>query len=99
MKALKFEKDFPALPMEDFQNHNILVFDPISLKDAAEQLHYPGIREEKLRFEMFFPFPVEQVTEMLVLGERQTNFQIGKLGAVANFFFEFSGSYKNFVFQ
>ena len=36
MKAMQFNKDFPALPMEDFQNHYILVFDLTSLQDAAE---------------------------------------------------------------
>ena len=32
MKALQPCEDFPALPMEDFQNHCILVFDLISLQ-------------------------------------------------------------------
>ena len=41
MKAMQFNEDFPALPMEDFQNHYILVFDLTSLQDAAEHLHYP----------------------------------------------------------
>ena len=35
IKALQFSEDFPALPMEDFQNHHILVFELTSLQDAA----------------------------------------------------------------
>ena len=54
--------------MEDFQNHYILVFDLTSLQDAAEQLHYPELSGESLRLEMFFQFPLEQVTEVIVLG-------------------------------
>ena len=56
MKAMQFIEDFPALPMEVFQNHYILVFDLTSLQDAAEQLHYPELSGESLRLEMFFFF-------------------------------------------
>ena len=37
MKAMQFNEDFPALPIEDSQNHYVLVFDLTSLQDAAEQ--------------------------------------------------------------
>ena len=43
MKTMQFNEDFPALHMEDFQNHYILVFDLTSLRNAAEQLHYPAL--------------------------------------------------------
>ena len=72
-KAMHFIEDFPALPMEDFQNHYILVFDLTSLQDAAEQLHYPELSGESLRLEMLFQFPLEQVTE-----QRLSNIQIDK---------------------
>ena len=65
MKALQFNEDFPALPMENFQNQYILLFDLTSLQDAAKQLHYPELSGESLRLEMFFQFPLEQVTEVL----------------------------------
>ena len=77
MKAMQFNEDFPALPMEDFQNHYILVFDLTSLQDAAEQLHYP----ESLRLAIIFQFSLEQVTEVIVLGV--SNIQIDKFGTVA----------------
>ena len=35
MKAMEFKEDFPALPLENFQNHHVLVFDLTSLQDAA----------------------------------------------------------------
>ena len=53
-KKLQFNEDFPALPMVGFQNPCVLVFDLSSLKDAAEQLHYPELSVESLRLEMFF---------------------------------------------
>ena len=82
--------------MEDFQSHYILVFDLTSPQDAAEQLQYPELKGESLRLEMFFQFPLEQVTEVIVLGERLSNVQIDKFRTVAKIFsfFQFSGSYK-----
>ena len=83
MIAMHFIEGFPALPMEDFQNHSILVFDWISIQDAKEQLHYPELKEESLRIEMFFHFPFEQVTELIVLGERLSDIQTDKFGTFA----------------
>ena len=48
-KAMQFNENFPALHMEDFQNHYILVFDLTSLQDAAQQLHCPKLSGESLR--------------------------------------------------
>ena len=76
MKAMQFNEDFPAFPMEDFRNHYILVFDLTSLQDAAEQLHYPELSGESLRLEMFFQFHLEQSTEMIVVGERLSNVKL-----------------------
>ena len=55
MKAMQFYEDFPALSMEDFQNHCILVFDLTSLQDAAEHLQWPEFSGESLGLENVFP--------------------------------------------
>ena len=56
--------------------------------DLTEQLHYPELSEESLRLEMFFQFPLEQVTEKIVLVERLSNIQNDKFGTIAkNIFF------------
>ena len=83
MKAMQFNEDFPALPMEDFQNLYILVLDLTSLQDAAEQLLYPELSGESLRLEMFFQFPLEQLTEVIILGEILSNIQNDNFGTVA----------------
>ena len=83
MKAMQFNEDSPALPMEDFQNDYILVLDLTSLQDAAEQLPYLELSGESLRLEMYLQFPLEQVTEVRVVGERLSNIQIDKFGTVA----------------
>ena len=82
-------EDFPAPPMGDFQNHYILVFDLTSLQDAAEQLHYPELSGESLRLEIIFQFPLEQLTKVIVLGQRLSNIQIDKFGTVAKNVFSF----------
>ena len=80
---MQLNEDFPALPLEDFQNHFILVFDMTSLHGAAEQLRYPELSGECLRLEMFFQFPLEQITEVIVLGERLSNIESDNFGTVA----------------
>ena len=82
MKAMQFNEDFPALPVEDFQTHCVLVFDLTSLQDAAEQLHHPELSGESLRLEVCFQFPLEQVTEVIVVGEKLSNVQNDKFGTV-----------------
>ena len=73
MKAMQFNEGFPALTIEDFQNHYKQILDLTSVQDAAEQLHYPEFSGESLILEMFFQFPLEQVTEIIVLAERLSN--------------------------
>ena len=99
MKAMHLNEDFPALPVKDFQNHCILVFDLTSLQDAAEQLHYLELNGESLRLEMFFQFSLEPVTEVIILRERTANVHNNNLRTIATniYFFEFSGSYKTIV--
>ena len=83
---MRFNEDFPALPMEDFQNYYTLVFDLTSLQDASEQLQYTELGGESLKLEMYFQFPLEQVTELIVLGERLTNVHNDKIGTIAKYF-------------
>ena len=56
MEVVLFNKNFPALSMEDFQNHYILVFDLTSQQDGAEQLRYPEFSGESLLVEKFFSY-------------------------------------------
>ena len=53
-KQCSSNKGFPALPMEEFHSHYVVVYDMTLLKDAAEQLHYSEVRGENFRIERFF---------------------------------------------
>ena len=40
MKALNFQDDIPSIPIDDFKDHYVLVFDLTSMQDTTENCHY-----------------------------------------------------------
>ena len=82
MKAMNFQGDVPSIPIDNFKDHPVLVFDLTSMQDATEIFHYPELVEEPLRLEIKFNFPLEQVTELIVLGERMSSVAVDKFGVV-----------------
>ena len=69
MKAMKIQDDIPSIPIDKFKNHYTLMLDLTSIQDATENFHYPEPVGEPLRLELNFTFPLEHVTEVIVLGE------------------------------
>ena len=67
---MKFQDDIPSIPIDNFKNHYVLVFDLISMQDATEIYLYPEVVGEPLRLELNFTFSLEHVTELIVLEER-----------------------------
>ena len=70
MKAMNFQDDNPSIPIDDFKDHYVLVFDLTSMQDATENCHYLELVGEPLRLELNFTNPLENVTEIIVLGKR-----------------------------
>ena len=58
------------------------MFDLTSLQDATENYYYPKLVGEPLRLELNFTFPLEHVTELIVLGERMCSVAVDKFGVV-----------------
>ena len=54
IKAMNFQDDIPSIPIDDFKDHYVLVFDSTSMQDATENCHYPELVEEPLRLELNF---------------------------------------------
>ena len=52
------------------------------MQDAIENCRYPEIVGEPLTLELNFTFPLEHVTELIVLGERMSSVAIFKFGVV-----------------
>ena len=82
MKAINFQDDIPSIPIYNFKDHYVLVFDLTSMQDATENCHYPKLTREPLRLELNFTFPQEHVTELIVLGERMSSVAVDKFGVV-----------------
>ena len=68
MKAMNFQGDIPSIPIDNFKDHYVLVFDLTSIQDATEKCQYPELNGEPLRLELNFSFPLEHPTELLVFG-------------------------------
>ena len=82
MKAVNLQGDTPSIPIDDFKDHYVLVFDLTSMQDATENCHYPELIAEPLRLELKFTNPLENVTELLVKGERMSSVAVDKFGVV-----------------
>ena len=82
MKAVKFQDDTSSIPVDNFKDHYVLVFDLTSMQDATEHCHYPELIGEPLRLELYFRSLLENVTEVIVLGERMSCVAVDKFGVV-----------------
>ena len=82
MKAMNFQDDIPSIPIDDFKDHYVLVFDLTSMQDDTEKFHYPELVGEPLGLELNFTIPLENVTELIVLGERMLSVAVDKFGVV-----------------
>ena len=82
MKAMNFQDDIPSIPIDDFKDHYVLVFDLTSMQDATENCHYPELVGEPLRLELRFTQPLENVTELIVLGAQILSVAVDIFGVV-----------------
>ena len=73
MKAMNFQDDIPSIPIDDFKDPYVLVFDLTLMQDATENCHYLELVGEPRRLELNFTNPLENVTELFVLGERMSS--------------------------
>ena len=82
MKALNFQDEIPSLPIDDFKDHYVLVFDLTSMQDATETCHCPELVGDPLRVELNSTHPLENVTELIILGNRMSSVAVDKFGVV-----------------
>ena len=73
MEAMNFEDEIPSIPIDNFKDHYILVSDLASRQDATEKFLYPELVGEPLRLQLNFTFPLEHVTEHIVLRKRMSS--------------------------
>ena len=53
LKAMNFQDDKPSIPVDNFKDHYVLVFDLTLIQDATEHCHYPELFGEQLRLELY----------------------------------------------
>ena len=82
MKAVNVKGDTPSFPGDNFKDPYELVFDLTSMKDATEHCHYPELLGEPLRLELYFNSSLENVTKIIVLGERMSPIAVDNFGVV-----------------
>ena len=82
MKATIFQNDIPSIRIDNFKDHYVLVFDLTSMQDATEKCHYPELVGEPLRLHLNYTYPLEYLTELLVLRERMSLVAVDRFGLV-----------------
>ena len=82
MRAMNFHDDLPSIPIDNFKDHYVLVFDLTSMQDATEHCRIPELIGEPLRLELNFNEALESVTEVIILGERKSSVAVDKFGVV-----------------
>ena len=80
MKAVNFQDDIHSIPIVDFKDHYVLVFDLISMQDATENGHHPELVGDPLRLELILPNLLK--TLLIVLGQRMSSVVVDKFGVV-----------------
>ena len=85
-KAMNFPDKIPSFPIDNFKEHYVLVSDLISMQDATDNCNYPELFEKRLRLELNFTFPLEHVTEIILLEKRISSVAVDKFGVVGKIY-------------
>ena len=82
MEARNFQDDIPSIPIDDFNDHYVLVFDLTSMQDATENCDHPKLVGEPLRLELNFTQLLQNVAGLIVLGERMSSVAVDNFAVV-----------------
>ena len=82
MKAMNFQDDIASITLDNFKDNHVLVFDLTPMQDATEICQYPELVGEPLMLELNFIFPLEDVTELIVLEEQLSSVAVDEFGVV-----------------
>ncbi len=82
LKSLHFTRSGPAIPLSEFANHYILVFDVTSTLESDAELYFPELTGSRLRIELKFSKPLAEPVELFLLGEKLSTLYIDNQGKV-----------------
>ena len=81
MKGTNFQDNIPSISIVIFKEHYVPVIDLTSMQDATENCQYPELVGKPLRLELIFTFHLENVNELLQLGERRSSVAVDPFGS------------------
>ena len=65
-KGMNFQNDVPSIPIVDFKDHYVLMFDLTSMQETTESCHYPKFNGESLRLKLNFIFSLQHLAKRCV---------------------------------
>ena len=83
MKAMNFQDDVPSIPIDNFKDHYVLMFDLTSMPDATENCKYLKLVGESLRRELNVTLLLKHYWSHCI-GERMSSVAVDKFGLVEN---------------
>jgi hypothetical protein len=82
LRSLHFNHDGPDIPLEDYPDHFVMVFDLTSTNESHSEVYYPELTGGSLRLELSFREPLDEAVEVLVLGETLSTVYVKSTGEV-----------------
>ena len=86
MESMNFQDNIPSIPVDNFKDPYLLVFDLTSMQSATEHCHYPELLGKPLSLELYFNSTLGIAIEVIVLGERMSCVAVDKFGVVGKSF-------------
>ena len=80
MRALNFDEDGPGIPLQEYLERFVQVFDLTSTQEANVQIYYRDVVAASLTLELYFTSPLPSATEVTVFGERLSTIFIDRIG-------------------
>ena len=82
LRNLHFDHNSPGIPLRDYPNHFVCVYDLTSTQQSNSQVYYPELVGGALRLELTFEKALENSIEIFGLGEQLTTLYIKSSGEV-----------------
>ena len=82
IRNLHYNHDSPGIPLKDYKNHFVIVYDLTSTQQSHNQVYYPELVGGALRLELTFEKALEQSIQLFILGEQLSSLYIKHTGEV-----------------
>ena len=82
LTSLNFLQDGPGIPLSDYDNHFIMVFDLTATQQSDTEIYYPEVVGAGIRLELFFEKALTDTVEIILLGEKLSTVFIQNDGKV-----------------